>query len=47
MKYMLKRKFWNNHIELLRDGHLIGKVERLGFWGVHAKGNLEDETILS
>ncbi len=43
MLYMLKRNFWNNHIELLRDNHVIGKVEKSGFWGIHAKGYLLDK----
>ena len=43
MMYMLKRNFWNNHMELLKDNHVIGKVERLGFWGLHAKGYLFDK----
>lgn len=46
---MLKRNFWNNNVELLRDDHVIGKIEKSGFWGIHTKGYLFDKkyTFLS
>src|SRR5690606_41008480 len=44
MMYMLKRNFWNNNVELLRDDHVIGKIEKSDFWGIHTKGYLFDKS---
>lgn len=45
MNYTIKRNVWGGKIELLRDGHVIGRIDSRGFWSYNASGLLNDNTF--
>lgn len=45
MNYTIKRNVWGGKIELLRDGHVIGRIDSCGFWSYNASGILNDNTF--